>query len=155
MWRRGAQNTTFFYRNRHHDPKVSASWVNANLKDDPVIESNKKGYVSFATSGEDSRSSQMFINFGDNSRLDGTGFAPFENVVQGMDVVDQIFSGYGETPEQRAIQNKGNSYLESQFPNLSYIKSVARVDSIEEAGKEQGLQLQHCIRSGKLGFFCS
>lgn len=106
--------------------EVSAGWVDANIKDDPVIESNRRGYVSFATSGENSRTTQMFINFGDNSRLDDHGFAPFANVVEGMDIVDQIFSGYGEAPVQGTIQAEGNSYLEQNFPDLSYIKSVAR-----------------------------
>jgi len=110
-----------------HD--ISAQWVNAKLKDDPVKESNKKGYVTFATSGPDSRSSQMFINFSDNSFLDSQGFAPFAKVVQGMEVVDQIYKGYGETPDQGMIQDEGNRYLKRKFPNLSYVKSVQRVES--------------------------
>mmetsp|Transcript_14186 Transcript_14186/g.20802 ORF Transcript_14186/g.20802 Transcript_14186/m.20802 type:complete len:175 (-) Transcript_14186:487-1011(-) len=110
-----------------HD--ISAQWVNAKLKDDPVKESNKKGYVTFATSGPDSRTSQMFINFGDNSFLDSQGFAPFAKVVQGMEVVDQIYKGYGETPDQGMIQDEGNRYLKRKFPNLSYVKSVQRVES--------------------------
>ena len=63
--------------------------------------SNKRGYISFATSGTDSRTTQMFINFGDNTNLDGMGFSPFGRVIgNGMDVVDKIYSGHGETPDQ-------------------------------------------------------
>lgn len=123
-----------------HD--ASAVWRDARLKDDPVKESNRRGYVSFATSGPDSRTTQMFINFGDNSSLDGQGFAPFARVVRGMDVVDRIYKGYGERPDQGLIQDEGNRYLKRQFPNLSYVKSVRRLDSMEmetdsgEAGEE-------------------
>ena len=121
-----------------HD--VSAVWRDAKLKDDPVKESNKRGYVSFATSGENSRTTQMFINFVDNSNLDAMGFAPFAKVVQGMDIVDGIFKGYGEKPDQGRIQDEGNRYLKQQFPNLSYIKSVKRVkwtDAGAEENKEE------------------
>ena len=115
-------------------PDVAAVWKTKTLKDDPVIKSNNRGYISFATSGKDSRTTQMFINLVDNSNLDGMGFAPFGQVVgTGMeDVVDKIYSKYGEGapsgkgPEQGRIQSEGNKYLKKQFPNLSYIKSVTR-----------------------------
>lgn len=118
-------------------PDVAAAWKEKTLKDDPVKESNKRSYVSFATSGENSRTTQMFINLVDNTNLDGMGFAPFGQVISGMEVVDKIYSGYGEGapsgqgPEQGRIQAEGNKYLKRQFPNLSYIKSVKRVDEQE------------------------
>ena len=107
------------------DPEVHAKWGNNNFSDDPVKESNKRGYVTFATSGPNSRSTQFFINFGDNSRLDATGFSPFGRVVSGMDVVDQITSEYGERPGQRDIETEGNAYLAREFPNLDFIKKAS------------------------------
>jgi peptidyl-prolyl cis-trans isomerase A (cyclophilin A) len=115
------------------DPKVQKKWVDAKIKDDPVVESNKRGYVSFATSGKDSRTTQMFINFGDNSRLDRSGFAPFGNVVEGMKVVDSLYNGYGEGaptgngPSQGRLQSDGNVYLKKDFPKLDYIKKATIV----------------------------
>lgn len=107
------------------DPEVHAKWGNNNFSDDPVKESNKQGYVTFATAGPDSRSTQFFINFGDNSRLDATGFSPFGRVVSGMDVVNQINSEYGERPSQRDIETEGNAYLAREFPNLDFIKKAS------------------------------
>jgi peptidyl-prolyl cis-trans isomerase A (cyclophilin A) len=119
-----------------HD--VSAIWREAKMKDDPVIESNKRGTIVFATSGADSRTSQMFINFNDNANLDGMGFAPFGEVVKGMEeTVDEIYSLYGERPEQSRIQDEGNRYLKKDFPNLSYIKAVQRIDSLGGDDEEQ------------------
>merc|ERR1711957_1043189 len=92
------------------DPKEAAVWKEKKMVDDPVKQKNERGYVSFATSGKDSRTTQMFINFGDNSRLDGMGFSPFAKIVEGMDVVDRIFQ-IGEKPNQGQIQAKGNAYL--------------------------------------------
>lgn len=79
------------------------------LKDDPVKMSNKRGYVSFATSGKDSRTTQMFINFKDNTNLDGMGFAPFAKVVDGMDVVDRIYKGYGEGAPSGKVRLDGTT----------------------------------------------
>src|SRR5262249_26116109 len=112
------------------DPGVSAPWRNATIKDDPVRQSNKRGFVTFATAGPDSRTSQVFINFADNSRLDGQGFAPFGQVTSGMNIVDALHSGYGEGapsgrgPEQGRIQREGNAYLKKDFPNLDYVKKA-------------------------------
>jgi peptidyl-prolyl cis-trans isomerase A (cyclophilin A) len=112
------------------DPAVSAPWRNATMKDDPVRQSNKRGYITFATAGPDSRTSQVFINFADNSRLDGQGFAPFGQVTSGMNIVDALHSGYGEGapsgrgPEQGRIQREGNAYLKKDFPNLDYVKKA-------------------------------
>lgn len=108
----------------HGDPKKSAEWRTKTIKDDKVIESNKRGTLVFATSGKDSRTTQLFINFADNGNLDAMGFAAFAKVTEGMDVVDKIYSGYAERPNQGEIQSKGNAYLKTQFPNLSYIKTA-------------------------------
>ena len=113
----------------HGDPSVAAVWRRATFEDDPVKESNKRGMVSFATAGPNTRTTQFFINFGDNSNLDGMGFAPFAKV-RDMTVVDQIHAGYGEGaprgagPSQGLMQQKGNSYLKESFPKLDYIESA-------------------------------
>ncbi len=112
------------------DPQVNAAWRDARVSDDPVKQSNVRGMVTFATSGPDSRTTQVFVNFKDNSRLDGMGFAPFGKVVEGMSVVDSLYSGYGEGaprgmgPDQGRAQGEGNVYLRSSFPELDYVKTA-------------------------------
>merc|ERR1711871_255364 len=113
----------------HGKPSVAAEWREKKLKDDPVIKSNKRGFVSFATSGPDSRTTQMFINFGDNANLDGMGFSPFAEVTHGMDVVNKIFK-CGENPDQGQIQEQGNAYLKKQFPQLTYITKAEVIDEL-------------------------
>merc|ERR1719197_591670 len=108
----------------HGKPSKAAEWRTKTLTDDPVIESNKRGYISFATSGPNSRTTQMFINFADNANLDGMGFSPFAEVTSGMDVVDKINQEYGEAPDQGRIQAEGNGYLSKDFPDLSFVKST-------------------------------
>ena len=108
-------------------PSVAEEWRSKSITDDPVKESNKRGFVSFATSGQDSRTTQMFINFRDNTNLDGMGFSPFAKVVSGMDVVDRIFK-VGERPNQGMIQSRGNAYLKKDFPQLTYITKASIVD---------------------------
>ena len=109
----------------HADPLVTAQWRVATLQDDPVVETNTRGRVTFAmTSQPNSRTTQVFINFGDNVNLDGMGFAPFGEVVEGMEAVDALYSGYGESPNQGQIQARGNEYLESDFPELDYVISA-------------------------------
>ena len=109
-------------------PEVSRVWANANFPDDPVKESNKRGMVTFAqTSLPNSRSTQFFINYGDNARLDQDRFAPFAQVTQGMDVMDKVFSGYGEQPNQGSITAEGKAYLDRQFPRLDRILTATIV----------------------------
>ncbi len=109
------------------DPKLSAVWKGATITDDPVKESNKRGYITFATAGPNTRTTQVFINFKDNAGLDRQGFAPFGQVVDGMDVVDKINAQYRERPAQNSIQNEGNAYLTKEFPKLDYVKKAAIV----------------------------
>ena len=103
-------------------PAVNKVWDAAKIKDDPVVQSNKRGNLVFATAGPNTRTTQLFINFGDNSRLDGMGFAPFGTVVEGMDVVDRIFPGYRESPSQDLITSRGDAYLKASFPRIDKIK---------------------------------
>ena len=107
----------------HGDPAVNRRWE-APILDDPVVQSNKRGTIVFATSGPNTRGNQFFINYSDNARLDGMGFSPFGRVVEGMGVVDSIYSGYGETPDQSRVGAEGNAYLKREFPRLDYIKSA-------------------------------
>jgi peptidyl-prolyl cis-trans isomerase A (cyclophilin A) len=109
------------------DPSIQRVWGNANFRDDPVKGSNKRGYVTFAkASAPNSRSTQFFINYGDNSRLDADGFAPFGQVVTGMDLVDMLYKGYGSSnvPDQGRITAEGNAYLMKEYPKLDFIKKA-------------------------------
>jgi len=115
------------------DPEANARWRDKRIPDDPVKKSNTRGMVSFATSGPDSRTTQFFINFVDNSRLDGMGFSPFGKI-EDMTVVDALYAGYGEGaprgrgPSQGLIQSRGNEYLKESFPKLDYIKSAKVIE---------------------------
>ena len=112
------------------NPSISAVWRNANIKDDPVKVSNGRGTITFATAGPNTRTTQVFINFGDNAGLDGQGFSPFGKVVSGMDVVDSLYGGYGEGaprgdgPDQGQVQAQGNAYLEKAYPKLDYVRTA-------------------------------
>ena len=127
----------------HGDPNVSAKWRDATIPDDPVKGSNTRGTITFAMGGPNTRTTQLFINFADNTRLDSMGFPPFGKVVEGMDVVDKINGEYGDMPQQGGsgpdpgrIAMQGNVYLKKDFPNLDYIKS-ATILSVELPAKNE------------------
>jgi peptidyl-prolyl cis-trans isomerase A (cyclophilin A) len=111
-------------------PPVNKVWEPAVIKDDPVKQSNVRGYITFATGGPNTRTTQVFINFGDNKRLDHDGFAPFGQVTDGMKVVDMFYDQYGEGapsgggPDQDQIQKQGKPYLDKGWPKLDYIKTT-------------------------------
>jgi peptidyl-prolyl cis-trans isomerase A (cyclophilin A) len=115
------------------NPSISAVWRDADIKDDPVKQSNGRGMITFATAGPNTRTTQVFINYGDNAGLDGQGFSPFGKVVSGMEVVDSLYGDYGEGaprgdgPDQGQIQAEGNAYLEAAFPKLDYVKTATIV----------------------------
>ena len=112
------------------NPATMAHWREAQIKDDPVRQSNKRGMITFATAGPNTRTTQVFINFGNNTGLDGQGFAPFGQVVSGMKVVDALYAGYGEGapqgrgPDQGRLQAEGNAYLAKSFPRMDYVKKA-------------------------------
>lgn len=114
------------------DPAVQSQWRGSTLRDDPVTQTNARGTVVFATAGPNSRTTQIFINTRDqgNAFLDGQGFSPIGKVIEGMDIVDKCFAGYGEGapqgrgPNQGLIQAKGNAYLKESFPKLTFIESA-------------------------------
>src|SRR4249919_692460 len=112
------------------DPKISVPWREAKIKDDPVVQSNRRGYITFAMAGPNTRTSQVFINFGENGSLDSQGFPPFGRVIQGMEVVDKLNAEYGEGaprgrgPDQGRLQIEGNAYLTKDFPIIFYDKKA-------------------------------
>jgi peptidyl-prolyl cis-trans isomerase A (cyclophilin A) len=122
----------------HGDPEVNQVWRNARIPDDPVAQSNTRGMVTFATAGPDTRTTQIFINYKDNSSLDGMGFAPLGRVVEGLSVVDALYSGYGEGaprgsgPDQARAQAEGNVYFRREFPKLDHIETAR----LEETSKK-------------------
>lgn len=120
-------------------PQVSAVWQAASIKDDAVKQSNRRGFVSFAMAGPNTRTTQVFINLGNNARLDSTGFSPIGEVVDGMDVVEKFYSGYGEGapsgrgPRQDLIASRGKAYLDKDFPQLDTIQKATVVVAAPEA----------------------
>ena len=112
------------------NPTIQSGWNTATIPDDPVKQSNRRGYITFATAGPNTRTTQLFINFGNNASLDKDGFAPFGQVVSGMDVVDKLYGGYGDGaprgngPDQGLVRTQGNRYLTKEFPKLDYIKKA-------------------------------
>ena len=121
----------------HGDKRIAKKWLDSNIAPDPQKESNTKGKLTYAMAGSpDTRSVQLFINYGDNSRLDSQGFAPIGEVVEGMDVVEKFYKGYGErtTREQGAIAEGGNAFLRERYPDLDYIKKASLMDGAGATG---------------------
>lgn len=116
------------------DPYVNQAWKTEYLVDDPVVRENTRGTLTFAKGGRHTRTTEVFINLRDNPSLDGEGFAPFGEVVEGMDVVDTFHSGYGdgpprgEGPYQAMVEARGNAYLDAEFPDLTHIERAVIVD---------------------------
>jgi len=114
-------------------PEVSKVWETATIKDDPIVQSNHRAFVSFATAGPNTRTTQAFINYGNNEALDRSGFSAFGVVTDGMEVVDKLYNGYGEGapdghgPDQGLITSRGHAYLEKGFPKLDTIKTATLV----------------------------
>jgi peptidyl-prolyl cis-trans isomerase A (cyclophilin A) len=115
------------------NPAITKVWTEARIQDDPVVQSNKRGTLVFATAGPNTRTTQLFINYADNPRLDGMGFAPFGTVVEGMDTVDKIFPGYRESPRQDLITSQGDAYLKANFPLMDKIKLARIVPAVAPA----------------------
>lgn len=109
------------------DPALTAQWSGKAIKDDPVTESNRRGTLVFASGGPDTRTTQLFFNLRDNARLDGLGFPPVGEVIAGLEVMDQLFTGYGDgavAPRQDRITREGEAYLADQFPLLDQIRTA-------------------------------
>ncbi len=119
------------------DPEINARWADRSIPDDPVVKSNEPGYVTFGNTGApNSRSTHIFINYGNNTFLDDQAFAPFGKVIEGMEVATSINSEYGERPDQGQMKYEGNAYLKKNFPNLDYILSASIVDRAETEGAD-------------------
>jgi peptidyl-prolyl cis-trans isomerase A (cyclophilin A) len=114
------------------NPAVNKAWEDAKIKDDPVMGSNTRGTLVFATAGPNTRTTQLFINLNNNAPLDASGFAPFGTITDGMDVVDKIFPGYAERPDQQRITEEGDAYLVKNFPMIDKIK-LAKILPAEPA----------------------
>src|ERR1019366_7981136 len=116
-------------------PEVSKAWDQAIIKDDPVVQSNHRGFITFAMGGPNTRTTQVFINYGNNERLDRDGFSAFGMVTDGMGVVDKLYGSYGEGapdghgPDQSRIGSRGRAYLEQGFPKLDSVKTATLVNA--------------------------
>jgi peptidyl-prolyl cis-trans isomerase A (cyclophilin A) len=119
------------------NPAIGRVWQSANIKDDPVKHGNTKGTLVFATAGPNTRTTQFFINFADNTPLDAQGFAAFGSVVSGMNIVEGLYSGYGEKPEQGLITTQGKAYLDKNFPKMDSIKSATIEEAPAAGGKKK------------------
>ncbi len=136
--RRGFFNNQRFFRTRagfiaqfglHGDPRVIAAWKGRTMPDDSARVTNRRGTLAYAFTTAHTRSTQIFINLADNSRLDAEGFAPFGEIVQGVEVIDRLYAGYDESAgggmragRQGGIEREGNAHLTRDFPRLDYIR---------------------------------
>lgn len=123
----------------HGDPGVNAAWEKLAIPDDSVAQSNRRGFISFAMAGPNTRTTQLFINLVDNTALDGMGFAPIAQVVDGMAVIDSLYAGYGDGPpagfgpDQMRIMAEGNAYLEREFPRLDFVRTARFVETTADS----------------------
>ena len=124
------------------DPAVAPLWVDREIPDDPVVQTNVRGTVAFAMTGPDTRTTQIYINMVDNTHLDAQGFSPFGRVVEGMEVVERLYSGYGESAgggmrggQQGRIIAGGNSHLDKEFPLLDRLIR-ATVEPVDDANPD-------------------
>jgi peptidyl-prolyl cis-trans isomerase A (cyclophilin A) len=108
----------------HAEPAITNIWRDAKLADDPVVASNVRGTLSFASAGPNTRTTQLFFNLVDNTRLDAMGFTPVGEIISGREVLDAIHTGYAGAPMQPRIESEGNAYLEADFPLLDYVRSA-------------------------------
>jgi len=115
------------------NPAIASAWQNANIPDDPKKETNTRGRVTFAMGGPNTRTTQIFVNYGDNSFLDNQNFPPFGEVIEGMEVVDQLYAEYGEGPpngrgpDQGKLQSEGKAYVDRNYPKLDHVIKAAIV----------------------------
>ena len=141
--RAGFYDDTRFYRaignfmaqfGLHGDPQVNYAWRNEYIQDEATLQSNTRGRLAFAKGGRHSRTTELFISTKDNSYLDDQGFSPFGEVIEGMEAVDRIHTGYGEGPPQGSgpyaemIHARGNAYLDTEFPDLTHIVRATLID---------------------------
>ena len=119
------------------NPAIGRVWQSANIKDDPVKHGNTRGTLVFATAGPNTRTTQFFINFADNTPLDAQWFAAFGQVVSGMNIAEGLYSGYGEKPDQGAITSQGKAYIDKNFPKLDSIKSATIEEAPAAGGKKK------------------
>jgi peptidyl-prolyl cis-trans isomerase A (cyclophilin A) len=122
------------------DPKVNELWQQLQMPDDPVKQSNKRGYVSFAMRGPSTRTTQVFVNLRDNKNLDSSGFAPFGRIVEGLDIIEKLYSAYGEVsplggsgPDPAKLQVMGDEYAQRSFPRLDTINSAKVIEYTPKA----------------------
>jgi cyclophilin family peptidyl-prolyl cis-trans isomerase len=113
------------------DPTTQRQWQDRPLRDDPILHSNERGTITYAMSGPNTRTTQLFINLKDNTSMDRQGFAPFARIVAGLEWIDAIEDQYREQPNQGQIQQRGNEYLEENFPNLSFITQARWIPQLE------------------------
>ncbi len=116
------------------NPKITQIWKDRTMPDDPAKQSNRRGFIAYAMTGPETRTTQLFINTVDNSRLDAQGFAPIGRVVEGMVVVDSLYSGYDEDAgggmrggKQNNILQYGNQHLDREFPKLDRLEKASLV----------------------------
>jgi cyclophilin family peptidyl-prolyl cis-trans isomerase len=132
-------------------PEIGKAWAEAKISDDPVGQSNLTGTITFATAGPNTRTTQVFINLVDNTRLDGMGFAPFGKVVEGFDVVGKLYGGYGDGINQQRLTNEGKAFLDKNYPLLDSIKTAVIVVPAPAAAPKPAAKPKPAAPAAKAG----